>query len=92
MINKSSHTIKSFENILNLFVLYIKNEIVGFPLKNMKKSLIIDFFEFKNNNLQKQGDIFPNTKKLILIHLKSFLSSLRMKIVKSCLTLERYLK
>ncbi|MCG3707277.1 tyrosine-type recombinase/integrase [Aliarcobacter butzleri] len=43
-----------------------------FEIKNIKKSTILNFFEYKNEILQKQVEISPNTKKLLYTHLKTF--------------------
>lgn len=70
--NKSENTIDSYKNTIKSFISYIKEDYENLLLINTKRSHIIDFFEYKSNNMQKQGEISPNTKKLILTHLKSF--------------------
>ena len=72
MTNKSKNTINSYKNTLNAFLSYIKESFDEFELKKVKKVTIMNFFEFKNFNLDKQGEISPNTKKLIYTHLKTF--------------------
>lgn len=70
--NKSKHTIDSYKNTINSFILFIKESFDDFEIKKVKKSTLIEFLEYKNENLKKQGEISPNTKKLLLMHLKSF--------------------
>lgn len=73
--NKSKYTISSYENTLSSFFDYIKHSFSDnneFLINKIKKSDILDFFEYKNNLLEKQGEISPNTKKLLFTHLKTF--------------------
>lgn len=72
MTNKSKNTISSYKNTLYSFLEYISENIEDFELKSIKKSTLLNFFEYKNNTLEKQGDISPNTKKLLFTHLKTF--------------------
>lgn len=70
--NKSKNTIDSYKNTINSFIMFIKDSFDDFKIKSIKKSTLIDFLEYKNEKLNKQGEISPNTKKLLLMHLKSF--------------------
>lgn len=75
LTNKSKYTISSYENTLSSFFDYIKHSFSDnneFLINKIKKSDILDFFEYKNNLLEKQGEISPNTKKLLFTHLKTF--------------------
>ena len=70
--NKSRNTIISYKNTINSFICYIKEEFECFNINNIKKSTILSYFEYKNINLKKQGEISPFTKKLLFVHLKTF--------------------
>lgn len=72
--NKSKHTISSYSNTIFSFIEYIRQYeyLDTITLKNIKKSTIIEFFEYKNENLEKQGEISAKTKVLLLAHLKTF--------------------
>lgn len=72
MTNKSKNTISSYKNTLYAFLDYIVGIFEDFEIKNIKKSTILNFFEYKNEILQKQVEISPNTKKLLYTHLKTF--------------------
>ncbi|MDN5071496.1 tyrosine-type recombinase/integrase [Aliarcobacter butzleri] len=72
MTNKSKNTISSYKNTLYAFLDYIVAIFEDFEIKNIKKSTILNFFEYKNEILQKQVEISPNTKKLLYTHLKTF--------------------
>ncbi len=72
LTNKSKHTISSYKNTLNCFYLYILEDNEDFCLESIKKSIILGFFEYKQNSINKQGELSPNTKKLLYTHLKSF--------------------
>lgn len=72
MTNKSKNTISSYKNTLYAFLDYIVSIFEDFEIKNIKKSTILNFFEYKNEILQKQVEISPNTKKLLYTHLKTF--------------------
>lgn len=72
--NKSKHTISSYSNTISSFIEFMSQyeylDVITF--KTIKKSTIIDFFEYKNEILEKQGEISPKTKVLLLAHLKTF--------------------
>lgn len=72
--NKSKHTISSYSNTISSFIEFIRQYeyLDTITLKNIKKSTIIEFFEYKNENLEKQGEISAKTKVLLLAHLKTF--------------------
>lgn len=70
--NKSKNTISSYENTINSFIQYISDNYDDFSINNLKKSVLLGFIDYKNENLQKQGEISPFTKKLLFIHLKTF--------------------
>lgn len=72
--NKSKHTISSYSNTISSFIEFIGQYeyLDTITLKNIKKSTIIEFFEYKNENLEKQGEISAKTKVLLLAHLKTF--------------------
>lgn len=70
--NKSKNTISSYENTINSFIQYISDNYDDFSIRNLKKSVLLGFIDYKNENLQKQGEISPFTKKLLFIHLKTF--------------------
>jgi site-specific recombinase XerD len=75
LTNKSKHTVDSYKNTLFSFISYINEKYTDnneFILENLKKVDILEFFEYKNNLLEKQADISPNTKKLLYTHLKTF--------------------
>ncbi|WP_323595867.1 tyrosine-type recombinase/integrase [Aliarcobacter butzleri] len=72
MTNKSKNTISSYKNTLYAFLDYIVGIFEDFEIKNIKKSTILNFFEYKNEISQKQVEISPNTKKLLYTHLKTF--------------------
>lgn len=72
--NKSKHTISSYSNTINSFIEFICTIDDEISLKTIKRSNIIEFLEFKNEMLQKHSEISPNTKKLLITHLKTFFS------------------
>lgn len=72
--NKSKHTISSYSNTINSFITFISSNEIEISLKSIKRSDIIEFLEFKNETMQKHTEISPNTKKLLITHLKTFFS------------------
>lgn len=72
--NKSINTINSYKNTINQFIDYLSNENDAVELKTLKPSIIYSFFDYKENNLKKQGEISINSKRIILVHIKAFFS------------------
>lgn len=72
--NKSINTIKSYKNTINQFISFISSESDVIELKMLKPSILYRFFDFKENMLEKQGEMSINTKRIILVHIKAFFS------------------
>lgn len=70
--NKSKLTISSYLNTINSFLNFLSqyDEILSF--ETLRRTDIVQFLEYKENTLEKQGELSPNTKKLLIIHLKMF--------------------
>lgn len=70
--NKSIHTINSYKNTIKSFIMFVNQNNELKSLKCFKKSTLFDYIDYKNEILQKHAELSPNTKKLLLMHLKSF--------------------
>jgi len=72
--NKSINTINTYNNVLKSFIEYLSliNTLKSF--KEIKTSLIYDFFEYKEYSMNKQGDLSANTKLLIIRVLRLYFS------------------
>ena len=70
--NKSINTINSYKNTINQFIEYILEIDIEIDFKTIKPSIIYGFFDYKEEKLQKQGNLTLSTKRVIIVHLKAF--------------------
>ncbi|NBK98445.1 MAG: hypothetical protein EOM50_10555 [Erysipelotrichia bacterium] len=70
--NKSENTIKSYKNTINQFISYLSSVEHEIKIETLKPSAIYDFFDYKENLLNRQGNLKSGTKKVVVAHLKTF--------------------
>lgn len=72
LTNKSNYTIKSYKNTINGFIQFLSDYEKDISLTTLNKLDFINFLNYKNLHLQKQQEMSIKSKKLYLIHLKTF--------------------
>lgn len=72
LTNKSKHTIISYNTTIKSFIKFIRQYEKTLSFENMKKMDVMNFLEYKNMMLEKQTELKMSSKKLYVIHLKTF--------------------
>lgn len=73
--NKSKNTIISYNTTISSFIDFLKQyDEKKVTFSNINKMDIMNFLEYKNENLQKQSELKMTSKKLYVTHLKTFFS------------------
>lgn len=70
--NKSKHTISSYKNTISSFLAFLEQYDDELSFTTLRRVDIINFLQYKDEMLEKQDDISPKTKKLMITHLKMF--------------------
>lgn len=76
LTNKSKRTIKTYTNIMQSFKNFLKDYEKNITEENIKKIDILAFLEYKNNTMNKQGELSNKSKQLYITFLKMFFTFL----------------
>lgn len=72
--NKSKNTIISYNTTIRSFIEFIKQYDKKINFDNFKKIDLMNFLDYKNTMLEKHTELKMSSKKLYIIHLKTFFS------------------
>lgn len=70
--SKSHNTIRSYNTTITSFFEFLKQHKRKVSRKTIKQIDILDFLKYKNEHLQKQKEIEVSSKKLYMVHLRTF--------------------
>ena len=74
--NKSKLTISSYLNTIDSFLAFLSQYDEELTLNTIRKIDIVGYLQYKEQMLNKQGEMTPKTKKLLITHLKMFFKSI----------------
>lgn len=74
LTNKSKNTIISYNTTIRSFIEFIKQYDKKINFDNFKKIDLMNFLDYKNTMLEKHTELKMSSKKLYIIHLKTFFS------------------
>jgi len=72
LTNKAKNTIISYNTTISSFIEFLGYHDREINFDTIKKIDILSFIEYKNINLEKQGELKPSSKDLYKTHLKTF--------------------